>query len=197
MNLHTNNRHFRGAAAVYAIAGELLLLGYNVAFPTIDKSTGDDLICVCPRSRKMTRIQVRSRHVRLLNSNTKSKSETIKIPESLVTSEGTADAVCIAIRAAELGCWHLGLIGRSVVGDLALKGKGSRIGPKKYASEGSIDFRIRLSLRSGALTGVELSSVDVTNSFEISRCSWIKLLSHGSASEQLIKSNRVESVSPD
>lgn len=177
MTYHTTNRHFRGAAGVYSLAAELLLLGYNVAFPTIDKSSGDDLICICPRSGKMTRIQVRSRHVHLIKSQAGTKSETIKLPESLITSEGTADVVCIAIRTTELGCWHLGLIGRGVVGSLALRGKGSRIKPKKYASEGSIDFRICLTLRAGSLVGVQLSRIDVTSSFDISRETWVKLLS--------------------
>lgn len=177
MNTFTEDKHFRGAAAVHALSSELLLLGYNVAFPHLDKSTGDDLISICPHSKRATRIQVRSRHVRLLSNRQSTKSETIKLPQSLVTSEGTADVVCIAIRLAEAGRWHLGLLGRKVIGKLALEGKGSAIPAAKYASEGTIDFRIRISEENGKLKNVTMGGSDVTDAFESGRKEWIPLLS--------------------
>lgn len=174
----TEDKHFRGAAAVHAVAAELLLLGFNVARPDIDKSTGDDLLCICRNSKKVTRVQVRSRHVFLTRSRQGTKSETVKLPQSLLTSEGTSEVVCIALRLPELGCWFLGLFGRSTIGQLALKGKGSAIARAKYASEGSIDFRIRVDLESsGSVSRAYLSDTDVTAAFDVSRSAWVNLLS--------------------
>ena len=173
----TKNNHCRGAAAVHALSSELLLLGYNVAFPHLDRSSGDDLISICPRTKRATRIQVRSRHVTLLNGRPTTKSATIKIPQSLVTSEGTADVVCIAIRLAEAGSWHLGLLGRKVIGSLSLAGKGSLIKKAKYASEGTIDYRFHLQVEDGRLKSFSLAGSDVTSAFHPERTEWLPLLS--------------------
>lgn len=177
MNHFTKDRHLRGAAAVHAVSSELLLLGYNVAFPHLDKSTGDDLISICPRTRRATRIQVRSRHVSLLSGRMITKSETIKLPQSLVTNEGTADVVCIAIRLAQSSRWHLGLLGRKIIGKLALERKGSTIKASKHASEGTIDFRFHLEEKCGQLKCFSLGGYDVTTAFDPARSDWIPLLS--------------------
>lgn len=154
-----------GASATHAAASEFLFRGYNIAFPEFDMGIEDDLLVLCPDSKKVTRVQVRSKQTATNQRGEDGFSTPVITPIELIQKNASLDYVVIALRYCSQ--WILGLFDEAIMRMVMDANVGSYTG---HVGQSTFDPRARVVRATGR---VLFSGVDVSRAFShISDSNW-------------------------
>ena len=154
-----------GSSATHAAASEFLFRGYNVAFPEFDMGIEDDLMVLCPDTKKITRVQVRSKQTETNKRGEDGFSTPVITPIELTQDNASLDYVVIALRYCSQ--WILGLFDEPIMRTVMDANVGSYTG---HVGQRTFDPRARVLRSSGK---VLFSGVDVSRAFShISDSNW-------------------------